>query len=343
MGDFHRARCASYDAFKTTGDAMKKRSTHSEAVKSRRRKTPNAIAPPTSSSAAAEQTEVARLSCELSEAYEHQAATSEILGLINSFSGDLEQVFQAILKNAVRISVAAFGSIYRWDGKALYFVSTYNAPSAYIKARTRLPTTVAPGDPMDRLLSTKSVVHIEDWAAEPSYVERRSPAMVVAVEEGGVRTGLFVPMLKENELIGVVTLLRQRVEPFADKQITFAQHFAAQAVIAIENARLLNELRQRTTDLTERTSDLTEALDQQTATSEVLQVISASPGDLEPVFTTMLESLHRQTNRTSRELRCASRHRYRERAVAQRTSAIVGEADGYLRRAPSYFKLPRRS
>ena len=114
--------------------------------------------------------------------------------------------------------------------------------------------------------------------------------MVAAVELGGVRTFLGVPMLRENELIGILFLSRQEVRPFTDKQIELVKNFAAQAVIAIENARLLNELRQRTTDLTERTADLTEALEQQTATSEVLQVISSSPGDLEPVFATMLEN-----------------------------------------------------
>ena len=131
------------------------------------------------------------------------------------------------------------------------------------------------------MLATKAVVHIADVAATQAY-EQRIPETVAAVEVGGVRSILGVPLLNEGELIGSFTLYCQEVRPFTDKQVALVTNFAAQAVIAIENARLLNELRQRTTDLTERTADLTEALEQQTATSEVLQVISSSPGDLEP-------------------------------------------------------------
>jgi transcriptional regulator with GAF, ATPase, and Fis domain len=119
-------------------------------------------------------------------------------------------------------------------------------------------------------------------AAERDYIERRNPGIIAAVEVGGVRTFLAVPLLKDNQLIGSFHLSRQEVRPFTEKQITLITDFAAQAVVAIENARLLTELHQRT-------DDLTEALGQQTATSEVLSVISSSPGDLEPVFSTMLE------------------------------------------------------
>ena len=143
------------------------------------------------------------------------------------------------------------------------------------------------------MLAHKAAFHFADMAAHPGYVDRSDPGSVAAVELGGVRTILAIPMLKENELIGSFSVYRQEVRPFTDKQIELVQNFAAQAVIAIENARLLNELRQRTTDLTERTADLTEALEQQTATSEVLTVISSSPGDLQPVFDAMLANATR--------------------------------------------------
>ena len=224
---------------------------------------------------------------ELAESLEQQTATSEVLQVISSSPGDLQPVFATMLENAVRICDAKFGNIHRWDGDALHLAATHNTPPDFAETRKR-----SPGDLTGRSATTKTVVHIADAAAEPAYVER-NPTMVATVELGGVRTFLAVPMLQENELIGVFSLARQEVRPFTDKEIALVTSFAAQAVIAIENTRLLNELRQRTTDLTERTVDLTEALAQQTATSEVLRIISSSPGDLEPVFRAMLESATR--------------------------------------------------
>ena len=232
--------------------------------------------------------EVARLSRELNEAREQQTATSEVLQVISGSPGDLEPVFATMLENGVRICDAKFGGVYRCDADALRLVATHNLPPAYAEVRRASPFRPNPYSILGRMVATKTLVHYSDLASEPYYIKQREPATVAAVELGGVRTVLTVPMLKENELIGLLFLCRQEVRPFTDKQIALVTNFAAQAVIAIENARLLNELRQRTTDLTERTTDLTEALEQQTATSEVLQVISSSPGDLQPVFDAML-------------------------------------------------------
>jgi GAF domain-containing protein/nitrogen-specific signal transduction histidine kinase len=211
---------------------------------------------------------------DLTEALEQQTATSEVLQVISSSPGDLQPVFAAMLENAARICEASFGNIHRWDGDTLHLIATHNTPPSFAEFRRRSPIRSSPKNVVGRAVATKTAVHVADLAAEQAYIEQREPNYVAAVELGGVRTFLAVPMLKENELIGLFTLYRQEVRPFTDKQIALVTSFAAQAVIAIENTRLLSELR--------------ESLDQQTATSEVLRVISTSPSELQPVFGAIL-------------------------------------------------------
>ena len=221
---------------------------------------------------------------DLTEALEQQTATSEVLQVISSSPGDLQPIFATMLEKAVHICDATFGDVFNLEGGAVSLVASQNTPSAFAEV---LRHSTGPASEMGhRVMAAKSPVHIADLAADQDYVERRSSRIVAAVELGGTRTVLAVPMLKGTELIGAFILNRKEVRPFTDKQIALVQGFAAQAVIAIENARLLKELRQRTTDLTE-------ALEQQTATSEVLHVISSSPNDLDPVFQTMLANATR--------------------------------------------------
>ena len=224
-----------------------------------------------------------RLLSELRESLQQQTATADVLKVISSSPGDLEPVFQAMLENATRICDAKFGNLLRYEGDAFQVVALHNAPPAFADDRRRNPLIrFTPEQPLGRLVSTKQTVHVVDLRTEPSYIGRNA-ATAGLVDLAGARTLLSVPLLKDNEVIGAFNIYRQEVRPFTDKQIELVQNFAAQAVIAIENTRLLNELRQRT-------DDLTESLEQQTATSEVLTVISSSPGELKPVFNAVLEN-----------------------------------------------------
>ena len=214
---------------------------------------------------------------ELAESLELQTATSEVLRVISSSPGDLQPVFSTMLENAVRISGAKFGIIHGWDGENLRLIATHNLPPAFDEARRRAPQfRPGPKTGIRRMAATKKVIHVRDLVEDEGYLEERAPQVVAAVELGGVRTMLAVPMLKENEVVGAFTVYRQEVRSFTDKQIDLVKNFASQAVIAIENARLLTELRK--------------SLQQQTATSKVLDVISRSAFDLRAVFEAVIES-----------------------------------------------------
>jgi GAF domain-containing protein len=250
-------------------------------VSLKRRNAPKAVRG-SSSSVAGQETKVARLTRELHEALEQQTATADVLRVISSSPGELAPVFQAMLANAVRICEAQFGFLHLHEDGLFRVGAIHNVPPALTKAIAQRKPLIAfgPLTGIGRVAATKHLVHIADYADEPPY-KQRDPTAVSLVELGGARTLIVVPMLKDRELIGTIAFYRQEVRPFSDRQVKLVQNFAAQAVIAIENTRLLNELRQRTTDLTE-------SLEQQTATSEVLKVISSSPGELEPVFQAML-------------------------------------------------------
>ena len=228
---------------------------------------------------------VEQRTAELSESLQQQTATADVLRVISSSSGDLQPVFKSMLSNALRICEAKFGNLLLFDGKGFAAAELHNAPAAYAQIYANGPVVPGSNTGLGRIVATKQVVHIADIMAESGRVER-DPLRIATAQILQARTFLAVPMLKEKELVGAIVIYRQEVRPFSEKQIELVASFANQAVIAIENTRLLKELRQRT-------DDLTESLEQQTATSEVLQVISSSPGELEPVFQKMLENATR--------------------------------------------------
>jgi two-component system NtrC family sensor kinase len=192
------------------------------------------------------QSDVAQLTRERDEALEREQATAEVLRVISSSRGDMEPVFETLLKNATRICEAKFGVLMRFDGEAFRCAAHLGTPPALVELMQRGPIRPPPGSHLDHVMRTKQVSHTADYAADG--------VAAPPVTLGGARSTVDVPMLKDDELIGAFSIYRQEVRPFTEQQIALLTNFAAQAVIAIENARLLNELR--------------ESLQQQTATAD---------------------------------------------------------------------------
>jgi signal transduction histidine kinase len=220
---------------------------------------------------------VEQRTAELSESLEQQTATADVLRVISSSPGELEPVFEAMLANATRICGAKFGNLFIYSDGAFRAVAVHNAPPAYVKARMGIPIYPGPDMALGRVAQTKQAAQVEDLRAVPGYAAG-DPQIVAGVELAGVRTMLAVPLLKEDELIGTINIYRQEVRPFTDKQIQLVQNFANQAVIAIENGRLLKELRERTTELSLSLDELRTAQDRLVQTEKLASLGQLTAG-----------------------------------------------------------------
>jgi GAF domain-containing protein len=233
------------------------------------------------SSGADSKAEIAKLSRELSEAQQRQAATSEVLQVISSSPGDLKPVFEQMLAKAMRLCEAQCGFIYQGEEGAMRAVAEIGVPRAFAEYRRQHLHTGGAATPIDAMRATRKPAHVHDARDSEPY-RSGNPNAVAGVDLGGARTVLYVPMIRNDDIVGVINLYRQEVRPFADEQIALLENFASQAVIAIQNARLFNETN--------------EALERQTATADILKVIASSPNDVQPVFQAIAERSNQLLN-----------------------------------------------
>ena len=225
---------------------------------------------------------------ELTQSLQQQTATAEVLKTISRSAFDLQPVLDTLVQSAARLCEADFAFIFQRFGDLFHLVASHGFSGEFIEWQKRNPIPLGRETLTGRTALERKIIHIPDVLLDAEYTWKRS------IELAGFRTMLGIPLLREGIPIGVIALHRVgTVRPFTDRQIELLTTFADQAVIAIENARLLNELRQRTDDLSQRTADLTETLEQQTATAEVLGIISSSSGNLKPIFEAMLASAMR--------------------------------------------------
>ena len=220
---------------------------------------------------------------DLTEALEQQTATSEVLKLISRSTFDVQAILDTLIESAVRLCGAEHGHIYRFDGELLQRAAGYGSSPEHAELRRRRPVRLWRGSIVGRAALERRVVHVPDVLADAEFGE------IEAQRVAGLRTSLSVPLLKGDELIGVLAIWRTDVQPFNDKQIGLVTTFADQAVIAIENVRLFTELRQKNQALTTAHAQVTEALEQQTATAEILRVIASSPTDLQSALDAVAE------------------------------------------------------
>jgi len=270
---------------------------------------------------------VALRTAELSESLEQQTATADVLRVISSSPGDLQPVFKSMLNNALRICEAKFGQLLLFDGEGFLPAELHNSPPLYrelFKDGRLLP---GPNTALGRVVAAKTVAHVADVTAG-SAVAERDPLRIATIEILQARTLLAVPMLKDTELVGAIIIYRQEVRPFSDRQVELVSSFASQAVIAIENTRLLKELRQRT-------DDLTESLEYQTATADVLNVISRSTTDVQPVFDAIATSAARLFNPC--EITLTTLH---DGELHWKATASLGRPVEAIERARRIYPLP---